>query len=407
MNRKFNLSQIPFVLCLALALLGGAGCGGNHLETEYAKPRGKSINGISTFLQLLRNEGHRVETVPYLSPRIGLRSHFLVIFHDSTGPLDADSQKAIDEFCDSPLIHTILVVLKNGDMTEEYFLALEKSGRLEPGQLTQVREALDTITESKKRNQTMGKQDFSLGDTGGLYGLKKVDRTRTEKPLLVDVFPFPDVDEENRYVPPGTSPEIRPPTENRANGDPNKHSLDPDIRALPVRWHLERRLIPGKDAYVKWSSGQDPLLTQQIRFGTRFFVLASAVPLLNAGLADPGNRTLCEEITRLFPPNSQVTVSTSSDWRPSREDDEPDGSVLRFLKVQPYPWIFGQALLAIVFFCWWKYPIFGRPRAQTGEVVNRFGRHIDALGDLLRRTRNRSFILKRIQEWQRVRNNLK
>lgn len=405
MKRQFSFLRLSLSLSLGLLLLAMMGCGGNRLETGYATTRGKSLNGISTFLQLLRSEGHRVESVPYLSPRIGEKGEFLVVFHDSPGPMDAESQKAIIELCQSPSIHSILVVLKNGDMNEEYFSALKKAGNLDAEQLKRIRESLDFLSDMKDLAKSGLKLEFPVEETGGYYGLKKVDRPKPEEPIKVDIFPPPPVDEDEPYIVPGTPTDRRPP-ENK-KGPETPMAPPTPLETIPAQWRLERRLVPGKDAYVRWSSGQDPLLTQRILLETRLFVLASAVPLLNAGLADPGNRVLCEEIAGLFPPNSRVIVSTSSDWRPSRDDDEPDGGIMRFLRVQPYPWIFGQALLAIVLFCWWKYPILGRPRSENGEAVKRFGRHIDALGDLLRRTRDRSFILKRIREWQRVRNNLK
>jgi hypothetical protein len=385
-NPFFRKPTVYYSLFFCLFLLTGIGCGGNSLETEYAKPRGKSLNGISTFLQLLRTNGHRVETVRFLSPRLMERGEFLVIFHDSPGPLDQESQKAIQELCQSPWIHSVLLVLKNGDMTEQYFDALKKRAQLDSDQLKKTKEALDSLLEQKKLHaKTEEKPEFSVEEGGGLYGLKKVERPPTEKPIMVDILPEPDTDWDKI------------------------HKSTPDIGkiSIPAQWRLERRLIPDKETFVRWSSGEDPLLTQGVLLETRFFVLSSAIPLLNAGLTDPGNRVLCEEIASLIPPNTRVIVSTSSHWRGAGEEDPPDGGILRFLRVHPYPWIFVHALLAIIFFCWWKYPILGRPRSENGSEVKRFARHIDALGDLLGRTGDRSYILMRIREWQRVRNNPK
>lgn len=405
----FHKSRVYYSISLCLLLLAGTGCGSSALETEYAKPRGKSLNGVSTFLQLLKSNGHRVESVPFLSPKTMERGDFLVIFHDSSGPLEQESQKAIMELCQTPWMDSILLVLKNGDMTEQYFETLKKRARLDSNQLKRTMEALDSLVEQKKSAAKSGeKLDFPVEDSGGLYGMKTVERQQTENPIMVDLFSFqPSPSIEN-------DPDFSPgnPSGNRTSSD---NKWDPDfpmsfsspMKSVQALWRLNRRLIPGKETRVLWSSGEDPLLTEGALENTSFFVLASAIPLLNAGLADPGNRVLCEELTRLIPPKSRVIVSTSSHWRGAGEEDPPDGGIVRFLRVQPYPWIFGQALLALIFFCWWKYPIFGRPRTDNGREVKRFGRHIDALGELLGRTGDRSYILKRIREWHRVRNNPK
>jgi hypothetical protein len=55
----------------------------------------------------------------------------------------------------------------------------------------------------------------------------------------------------------------------------------------------------------------------------------------------------------------------------------------------------------MIIFCWWKLPIFGRPRNAVSTESVRFGRHVEALGSLLQRTRDASFARQAIRDWHR------
>ena len=176
-------------------------------------------------------------------------------------------------------------------------------------------------------------------------------------------------------------------------------SVDPP-EIIQARWRLNRRLIKRGDAEVLWSSGDDQLLTSQpLGNGRRILVLSSAAPILNGGLVNSGNRRLAEELLKELPPGP-VAISLSSRWSDEKHISSP--SSLRFLKVHPHGWIFGQAMLALLMFCWWKLPIFGRPRVNVDTEDQRFGRHVEALGKLLQRTGDSTFARLAIRDWQRT-----
>ena len=126
-------------------------------------------------------------------------------------------------------------------------------------------------------------------------------------------------------------------------------------------------------------------------------VMASATPILNGGLVDSGSRVLAEKLVELLPDKGRVAVVISSRWSEGKSVESP--GLLRFLKVHPHGWIFGQTIFAIVVFCWWKLPIFGRPRSAANTESVRFGRHVEALGSLLQRTRDANFARHAIRDW--------
>jgi hypothetical protein len=66
----------------------------------------------------------------------------------------------------------------------------------------------------------------------------------------------------------------------------------------------------------------------------------------------------------------------------------------------PVPWIVGHLVAALLLYCWAKFPVFGRPRGERRGDERRFGRHVEALGDLINHPNNREFALQRIEHWR-------
>ncbi len=78
----------------------------------------------------------------------------------------------------------------------------------------------------------------------------------------------------------------------------------------------------------------------------------------------------------------------------------PNG--LELLLVWPTNWILLHFALIGILFCFWKLPIFGLPRPEETAGAADFGRHIDAVAALLRRTADRKYALYRVRHYQQV-----
>jgi hypothetical protein len=198
----------------------------------------------------------------------------------------------------------------------------------------------------------------------GFYGLKRADRTNQPDVIPVDI----ETEDEPIHV--------------------------------SAKWPLNRQLDHSDDTVILWSTGDESLLTEDLYYtGQQVLVLASAAPLLNGGLVDPGNRQLAEELVKYLP-EGKVVITLSSRWSDGSFAESP--SIWHFLKVHPHGWIFGQTLLALALFCWWKLPIFGRSKVAVNTEGVRFGRHIEALGALLQRTRDAAFARQLLRDWHRA-----
>jgi hypothetical protein len=187
---------------------------------------------------------------------------------------------------------------------------------------------------------------------------------------------------------------------------------DEETASITARWELLRRLDDPGIGQSLWRAGGEPLLVRFFDGSTEFLVLASAAPLLNGGLVDPGNRTLAEHLVGLLSTTGRILVVGSSQVDHSDGDDplgDTDGedeaaeepSSWRLLFVQPLPWLALQGVVAMGLFCWSTSPIFGRPRRSSPKHAQDFGHHVSALASMLTRSPDgAAFSWKRIEEWR-------
>ena len=338
-------------LCVALA-----GCDPT-LESRYADPRGTSINGVYSFVQLLRQSDHKVDVWPAISPRMQFNYQTLIVFQSSFEALPSKVCREIEEMLVYGTIGTLVIVARDSDAKVDYWRQM----RDQPHSSTEERDAIEKSYHADSRAfqaDTLAEFD---AEAGTWFGLKRIARTDTAFQQTVEC-----------------------------------ESHD-SVFSVEARWPLNRRLEARSSAEVLWKTGDDPLLTYEAFEGYEVFVMGSATPLLNGGLVDPGNRQLAAEFARQIPCTGRVAIALSSEWFDDSEVQSP--SMIRFLQVHPNGWVFGQGIVALLLFCWSRFPIFGRPRESSFTETARFGRHVDALGNLLRRTGDVKSARQRIRDW--------
>jgi hypothetical protein len=354
--------RIPILLLAAITMVAlfVSGCA-QPLDTDYADPKGTSINGIASFVELVNASGRRAQVWRAASPRMRTEVDAIVMFQTSHGPIATETIDNVRDLMYDGTVSTLLIVVRDSDCAIDYWRQIA---------------AMPGLSDSDKKaaNASMQQAILELGidsagefrvDEGKLYGLKRENRSGALVVIPVEV-----------------------------------EADDGTIR-VESRWELNRRLEPAVEAEMLWSTSGEPLLTEEFdEYGLHFLVLASATPILNGGMVDPGNRQLAEELVKLLPEGGRVAITVSSRWSDGNFAESP--STLQFLKVHPHGWIFGQTLLALALFCWWKLPIFGRPRSAIDTEGARFGRHVEALGKLLQQTRDTAYARRILRDWQRA-----
>ena len=360
-----------------------AGCDRDP-ETRYGTVRGESLNGVSAFVQLLRDTGLRTGTRRFLSERIVGRADVAIVFAAGFGPPDAEARDLLGRFLAAPGDQTLVFVARDSDAAIDYWQTVAGMPGLEPAKAGQARARQREAAVELRSNV---KETFTVADAAA------EDDTAAGPSFGLAARPEP----------------VAPPIDVEA-----KTAAGP-VR-VTARWPLARVLEPPPGAKPLWSHDGEPLLVESRgrisdgasasrsgaggADGDRTLVLASAAPLLNGGLVDPGNRRLAAALVGLLPSGSRVVVVGSTRVRPA-EEEETAPSTWRLLAIQPHPWIAAQALLAVVLFCWWKAPIFGRPRREATGRPQNFGHHVDALGGLLEKSRDEAFAHERLEAWRR------
>ena len=358
---KHRVVVFAVTLCLMMSCLMSSGCTPT-LETRYAASRGASINGINSFLTLLRQSGRKVTVLPGLMTGMEWEYQTVIVFQSEFDELSEKSRRDLQRLISTGLIRTFIMIVRDSDAALDYWRQMQDRSDLSPSAIADVRQSYETF---RTEFLSQAKTEFSPG-LGKWYGLKRIDRT-AEAPVKTI-----------------------------------EQHCDEGLLTVQARWPLNRRLEPGDSAVVVWRSGDDPLFTLEETTMARVMVLGSATPLLNGGLVDPGNRRLAVEFLRWIPEGDRVAVAVSSQLFDEQESNAKSPQIWNFVKVHPNGFVFGQGILALLVFCWWKFPIFGRPRRIVSHETARFGRHVDAFGKLLRKSRDVTFAKQRIRDWNRV-----
>jgi hypothetical protein len=165
---------------------------------------------------------------------------------------------------------------------------------------------------------------------------------------------------------------------------------------------------PTVNTLLKSDKGE-PLISR-IRFShwgeSQVLVFANGSFLMNEGLTFPGNRKLAFEILNDQPTKARVGfISTEGEVPVGNSDDSEGASGFELLRVWPLSLISMHGLILGFVAMLALWPIFGRPQKLPSTSTTDFGKHIEALGDLLYLSKDRSFALEKIAEYFReVRN---
>ncbi|MBK95737.1 MAG: hypothetical protein CMJ79_08470 [Planctomycetaceae bacterium] len=141
----------------------------------------------------------------------------------------------------------------------------------------------------------------------------------------------------------------------------------------------------------------------------QIYLIANGSFLLNVPLVHREHRKLASKLIERVGRNKTICFLESEfdDWEdvPVLENAPSAAkppSIVTILQTWPFGIILIHIIVIGIVYCFYRFPIFGRPRAEfevntviddsnEKQSVSNFGRHIRALGDLLRRGGNATF----------------
>ena len=149
-------------------------------------------------------------------------------------------------------------------------------------------------------------------------------------------------------------------------------------------------------------SGEDVLVSEitEKRWGeSKLIVVTNGSFLLNMPLVNREHRKLAGQLIAACGAPGKATFLESSRYGLQILDKEPDHhtpSGLELFTVWPLNAIILHLIALGVFYCFVRYPIFGRARTLPPEATSDFGKHLQALGELLEKTGDREYARERL-----------
>ncbi len=357
----------------ALLALVLAGCGTTQIELEYAATGGDSVNGIVQFAARL---GERATVVRqrWLGPEL-IGCDAVVHVRPEVGLPEAESwtwvQRWLEEHDDDLRLAsaTAADAWRRGEDPHEdeprTFVLILRDGTLGPFLL---RRWAETVLPGWSATAAAERRDRLLAQA----------QASAERP-------WPASEQWGPVV--ATAVPLRSPT--RLHG-PGLPATPPAFAQRSVRVQIELA-----DEPVGWidADGPSPWMLVE-RFGRhRLIIVASAQPLLDAGLVDPSARRMAQALLDLVVPvtgdgrRQRVAILRTLEpppARPERHQDTQSHPIALLLTRDPFRWIAWHAL-ALLLIAGAAGVWVGRRRVASVRHGRRFGDHIAALGRQLRR----------------------
>jgi hypothetical protein len=158
------------------------------------------------------------------------------------------------------------------------------------------------------------------------------------------------------------------------------------------------RLVPARTEQVLLASDGETIVGRQqpTADGGQLITVANGSFLLNLPLVNHEHRKLAGKLIDTVGSSARVVFLESDKGGPPIDPPATDGSLWRMFAAWPLGVILLHFGVLGVIFCFARWPIFGRPRPQPPEVLVDFGKHVAAVGELLRRSKDRDYALAQL-----------
>ena len=342
-----------------------------------------SVNGTSVFSGMIEYAGHRAYSRNILSPKLGRKADCIVWFPDDFDPPSEKTRQWFENWLKDKPGRTLIYVGRDFDAATFYW----QNAKLTAPRDQQV-EIRRRLLEAKNsfNNQRTSPAKMPTRPVKKPTGPVKKAAKPAKKPVDCNWFAF----------------DSKPaPRKVRALGGDEKWRRDVDPAKLGIE--LNGRFKPSKEAKVLLESQGDMLVSAQPVWQSQIIVVTNGSFLLNLTLVNHEHRRLAAKLIDEIGPPAKAVVFLESKWSdpPIIDNDLFEGgpSGAEIFCVWPTNWILLQLSAIGIIFCFWRVPIFGPARHPKTEDLSDFGRHIDAVGELLELSGDAIFAHARLQHY--------
>jgi len=344
-----------------------------------------SINGLGVLAEMFSRAGHRVSSTTRLTPRVARSADVIVWFIQDFTPPSKAAGDWLEEWLDMDSERTLIVVTRDFDAEPLYWTKVAPQANAQQAPLVASKGALAGLRFAGERTPTAPQPEdwrwFTLdrsaalkqrgvttisGDANWTAG---VDATKLEIELYGRIQPKQTEDEVLLQTP----------------GD-----------VLVFRHRREPAVIDWGD-WGRFSSRAIRLSDGQI------IVVANGSFLVNMALVNHEHRKLAAALVNEVGQEKRV-IFLEADGNPEVLDEDPPPlrvptSTMYFDVPRIQNLLWHLAVLTMIV-CFGLFAIHGRPRRTPQPAPSDFGRHVEALGDLLSQTRNATYAQAKLSQYR-------
>lgn len=355
------------MLAVVACILGGC-AGSDELHVEYGVSRGHvgqtSINGTAVLDKMFRDAGHRVVSTSRLSSRLDAQD--IIVWFPQRGVPKEEAVEFLESWLSDQPNRTLVFVNRGFDLQHQYW---KRAARLT--------DDTDHATALRRRGaealveEIIDRREMDNSETCSWFSVRH-DRhlplfcTNLRGPWLAGV--------------------------DRARSDlywADRFDFPPS--------NFERTTL--------LADSNIPIVTQLTRpdwVGSKIIVVTNSAFLLNLGLINRQHRLLAGHLIDVCARpegEGRVAFLETASAAIGESTDDPERTLLSIFFQWPLCVPFWHVLAAGFVACSAYFPCLGRPRPAPRESIVDFGRHVEALGQLLAETRDEPYARARLDEY--------
>ncbi|MBX3411297.1 MAG: hypothetical protein KF708_01165 [Pirellulales bacterium] len=341
------------------------GCSSSSLESDYGVRQmpgsHQSVNGTTTLARMFELAGDRVSSWRYLSPRLREKADVIVWAPDNFEPPSPKVRAWLEDWLLEKPGRSLIYIGRDYDAAVTYWRQMNRRAPTE-----QVKPLAKTLSEAQQRFDNR-RQAMPADEDCDWFTMQEARKYR-------DVHTLQG---EQRWV----------------------EGVDP----LQLDISLIGRLIPPPTAETLLGSDGDTLIAREVWGESQLIVVTNGSFLLNLPLVNHEHRKLAQKLVAEVGENKNVFFLESGFIEPVILEEDPELGLptgLEVFTIYPFNQILLHLALVGVLFAFARYWIFGIPRESRVEHEADFGQHVDALGQLLEKTRDAEYARERLAHYR-------
>lgn len=393
--------QLRYLMpALAVTILATVGCGKSELPVEYGKrqasPAGQSVSGTAALEKLFELNGSTVQGSAKLSDRLE-KAQILVWTPDSfKGPSSAE-RKFLEKWLynNGNGGRTLIYIGRDFDPAERYWELIGANSKS-----TESFERKRRWADVKSKNEAQraaipARQSYEWFDMLGGMGERKIDSldgpwAEGIDPANADLWlntrldlPF------GKVAPVIPTPVFLPPWAKKQARRPVAPSVQLGTGNSEILLQSENDILAFRQT---WDAAPN----------SQLIVVANGSFSLNMPLANAEHRKLAMRMVRSCPSKGNVVfLESGEDGLPVKEQSDGErGNAWRLMMSWPLGVIVLHFSALGLAFLIARFIPFGRARSIPKTKLADFGKHVEALGHLMARTKDYGYATSNLQQYR-------